>query len=287
MNNRTIYTRAYSSTTNRQLISGKGSRGSPLSRKALLNEFGRHANIRNRISTALVSVSDRIVDTLHRAVEKYDKYCESPAKIWIAFIEVPSSADIRIHSAKELKEQCGSEEPGLCSHEFVFEWAIPEQYVRHRVSLQTLIYRGLPERHFRDCFTSETRCSIAREFAQYRSSWEIGVYLGLFAQRFGARAPLVWIAHRLYYDCVRPIVVTEDVVRLDYQHLPTETVDFMFFRQLDDGIEDSLYDWWLTDTRFVEEYEEFMKWREEKIKLSAKHEAVWEDIEAEAVKIGL
>ncbi|KAH6684761.1 hypothetical protein B0J14DRAFT_466184, partial [Halenospora varia] len=91
-----------------------------------------------------------IVDTLKRAFDKHygDDYRdgESAADIWIAFIEVPhtiSESATRIHSAKELAEKCEHPEPNKFSHEVVFEWAIPEKYVVHKVLLQTLMKRGL------------------------------------------------------------------------------------------------------------------------------------------------
>ena len=116
------------------------------------------------------------------------------------------------------------------------------------------------------------------------------------------------------------------MVRLKYAHGCTEIVDFQFFCDLDDGIEDSLCDWWLLDIDFFRDYEEFKEWKnmtEESItwdliefwetwhdvdcdgtveelsakewlaydkarnKLSVKHEIERAAIEAEAVRIGL
>ena len=68
--------------------------------------------------------SDRIVNTLKRAFDKYYKDGESLAEIWIAFIEVPSTIDettTRIYSVKELAEKCELPEPNLFSHEVVFK----------------------------------------------------------------------------------------------------------------------------------------------------------------------
>lgn len=41
-----------------------------------------------------------------------------------------------------------------------------------------------------------------------------------------------------------------------------EIVDFQFFCDLDDGIDTSLYDWWLSDIDFCLGYEEFEEWRD-------------------------
>lgn len=76
---------------------------------------------------------------------------EPSADIWIVFVEVPSTTDetaTRIHSAKELVEKCGVSDPNKFSHEVVFEWAIPEKYVLHKVSLRALMERGLQEHYF-------------------------------------------------------------------------------------------------------------------------------------------
>jgi hypothetical protein len=139
-----IYTRVYSNTSPRQLVSGKGAKGSSLSRTQLRNEFRNHSVLRSQTPTALVSVSDRIIDTVKRAYEKHYIGNESPADIWIVFIKVPAATeDPKIHPAFKLAEECGLPEPNLRYHEFVFEWAIPDEYVLHKVSLQTLMDRGL------------------------------------------------------------------------------------------------------------------------------------------------
>ena len=65
--------------------------GNPLSDPALLEEFSGHADIWNREPTALVSASDRIVDTLKRAADKHHKNGDVPPDAWTAFIEVPPS----------------------------------------------------------------------------------------------------------------------------------------------------------------------------------------------------
>lgn len=81
MANRTIYTRAYSKSSAAQLVSAKGPIGDPSSATTLREEFRNHANPWNRQPTALVSGSDRIVDTLKRAFEKCYKDGEWPAAI--------------------------------------------------------------------------------------------------------------------------------------------------------------------------------------------------------------
>ncbi|KFZ03536.1 hypothetical protein V502_10865 [Pseudogymnoascus sp. VKM F-4520 (FW-2644)] len=253
MANRTMYTRVYSERSVGKLVSGKGPNGAPLSDTALLDEFRNHSNKDNREPTALISGSDRIVDTLKRALDKHYKDRESLADIWIAFIEVPPTTNetaTRIHSAKELAERCKLEKPNKFSHEVVFEWAIPKNYVAHEVSLQTLMGRGLQKHCFFKPSTIEVRRYNAKQL-RHHDPWEIGLALGFFAQNFGARAPLNWISHQLFYDCVWSRIEGDDVVRLNYAHEEhIETVNFRFFCDLDDGIATGLCDWWLLDTDF-------------------------------------
>lgn len=332
--NRTIYTRAYSKSGARQFVSAKGPKGNPLSDTALAEEFQNHADKWNRKPTALVSGSDRIVDTLKRAFDKHYEDGESSADIWIAFIEVLPTVNettTRIHSAKELAEKCELSDPNKFSHEVVFEWAVPEEYVLHKVSLRTLLERGLQEHYFLQPSTPEVRSTkevryyTARDL-QRHDPWEIGITLGVFAQKFGARAPLDWISHRLFRDCVRAKILNDDVVRLNYAHEHTGIVDFTFFCDLDNGIETALYDWWLSNIDFFLDWEDFREWRDvtedsmawdliefwetwhdvdcdgtikelsakekllynkEKKKLLVEHEKKRAYVEAEAVKIGL
>ncbi|OBT51809.1 hypothetical protein VE04_08748 [Pseudogymnoascus sp. 24MN13] len=283
MANRTMYTRVYSTRSDRQLVSGRGPNGDPLSRAALLGEFWNHANYWNREPTALVSCSDRIIDTLRRAFGMHYGDGEPSADIWIAFIEVPPTTDgaaTRIHLAKTLAKRCKLKEPNLFLHEVVFEWAIPRNYVVHEVSLKTLIGRGLQEHYFiqlvtlkvpRTCkvrrtrkvrSTLEARQHTAKQL-HHHDPYKTGITLGLFARKFGARAPLNWISHQLFYDCVWTKIVSDDVVRINFAHEKrAETVDFRFFRALDDGIKTSLCDWWLSDIDFLD-YENFKGCRDE------------------------
>ena len=290
MANCTIYTQAYSESSAGQLVSAKGPKGGPLSYTALLEEFRNHADKWSREPTALVSASDRIVDTLKRAFDKHYENGESPADIWIAFIGVPLSirkTAIRVHSAKKLAEKCNlSESSNLFLHEVVFEWAIPEKYVLHEVSLQTLIERGLQEHNFVQPSTQEVRCCISRQLLQLHP-WEIGVTLGSFARKFGARAPLNWVSHQLFRDCVSANIISDDRPRLYYAHGHTETVDLKFISDLDDGIDTSLCDWWLSHDDFFQDYEKFKDLVKDRLLYGEEENESLAAIEAEAVEIGL
>lgn len=95
--------------------------------------------------TALVSVSDRIIDTVNRAFDKHYEDGEPAANIWITFICVSTNdhgAAAQIHAAQSLAKENRDLEAGRYRHEFVFAWAIPKEYVLHEVSLQTLMNRG-------------------------------------------------------------------------------------------------------------------------------------------------
>ena len=247
------------------LVSGKGPKGAPLSDTDLLDEFENHANPWNRELTALVSASKRIVDTVKRAFDKHFVDGESPADIWIAFIEVPADLDkttTRIRSAKKCAGKCNLKDPIKFSHEVVFEWAIPEKYVIHEVSLETLMNRGLQAGWFSQPSTMDVRRCIAREFRQLYP-WEIGLTLGFFAKSFGARVPLNWISHRLWRDSVGVRDVDDEVVvRLYYAHGCTDIVDFEFFQDLEDGIDTALCEWWLSDVDFWADCQEFYSWRD-------------------------
>lgn len=279
-----IYTRTYSRRGAGQLTSAKEPRGGPLSHAELANEFRRHADKSNRVHTALVSVSDRIIDTVNRAFDKHYEDGEPAADIWIAFIRVPATihtAPAQPHAAQSLAEECRDPEAGLYRHEFVFEWAIPESYLVHEVALQTLMDRGLTwENLTGGCLerlpTFELRYCMAKRLQSIHDPWEAGIYLGSFARNFGARAPLDWVAHQLFYDCVRTKILEEDVVRLGDTHQPkrSEFVDFNFFCALDDGIETALIDWWLADLDFCFENEEFQEYRGE-----MEDSIVWDQVE--------
>ncbi|KAH8911991.1 hypothetical protein BR93DRAFT_42202 [Coniochaeta sp. PMI_546] len=322
----TIYTRTYSRSSAGRLVSGKRPRGEPLSSTALLDEFRSHAVQGGKYPTALVSVSNRVIDTVTRAYSKYYMERESPADIWIVFIKVPAATHplpYCIHAALPLAEACKHPKAGAFRHEFVFEWAIPEQFVVHQVSLQTLMDRGLDwEEYIAQCDTTsehlptrDIRDAIARDLHPADPSagpCDLGIYLGLFAKTFGARAPLDWIAHQLFHDCVWTRVVREHEMILKYAHGPTETVYADFFRQMNAGIETVLRDWWLADIDFFLDCEGFKEWRavmedimvddlaelyearngpaemyvKMRMEVSAKHEKIRADIEAEAVRIG-
>lgn len=268
-----IYTRVYSETSAGKLSSGKGPIGDALTHVELLKEFRNHAESGSPEPTALISVSNRIIDTVKRAFEKYYTYHESPADIWIAFIRVPATvheSPTSVHAARPLAEECGLSRPNKFQHEYVFEWVIPDEFVLHQVSLQTLIDRGLDWTKYlflpngRVVSTLELRKRVAVDLRPRRGygPWDIGAYLALFARKFGARAPLNWVVDQLYYDCTRTDILEEDVVRVTYPCGSSEIVDFDFFFNLDGEIETGLYDEWLEGLGFYLSLQEFEGWQD-------------------------
>ena len=172
---------------------------------------------------------------MKRAFDKHYVGNESAADIWIVFITIPPQSPLpsssstkrdqnqakdkdtpRIHNARVLAERCLVETPRKFMHEVLFEWAIPEKYVTHQVSLQTLLDRGFQDQYFRIlASTSEVLYHIARRFQFCRHDpYQVGIALGTFAQKFGARAPLDWISHQLFHDCMDTETLSDDIVKL-------------------------------------------------------------------------
>lgn len=145
-----------------------------------------------------------------------------------------------------------------------------------KVSLQTLMNRGLQWGHLSRLSATDLRYGIARDLlgAQSRSGpWDIGIYLANFARCFRARAPLEWISYCLFNDCIWTEIYDDKEVKLQYgRH--TEIVDFNFFCELEDGIETSLLDWWLAGFDFYFDYEEFKEQE-----AAIEDDIAWEQIE--------
>jgi hypothetical protein len=64
--------------------------------------------------------------------------------IYIAFIQISESqrSELPLHSARDLAENLQLNNPFRFHHEYLFEWAIPEECVLHSVTLKTLLNRG-------------------------------------------------------------------------------------------------------------------------------------------------
>lgn len=274
-----IYTRVYSQSSARQLVSGKGTGGGPLSGADLLEEFQKHADKWNPEPTALVSVSSRIIDTIKRALEKYYRNGESPADIWVAFIEFPADdtheSPGRVHSAYELARKCGHSNPEYFRYETVVEWAIPEHNVLHQVSLHTLMDRGLLTSNKAylsqaidesEPFSTKLLRRCVAEAIQRNSyyTFDLGFFLASFAKKFGARAPLRWTARQLFLDCVQLGMHGMDSARLYHvrRREDSSLLNIELSLEVEDAIGTVLYDWWLADIDFVQSYREYEDWED-------------------------
>jgi hypothetical protein len=244
--------------------------GSRLSQAGLLNEFDLHRDRANRLPTALVSVTDRPIEALHRGFEKVYNLNEEPEEIWIAIIFVPDTdvktESIVYHPAKELAKQLESvENPNVFEHEYVFEWEIPEQYVEHRVSLQTLRDRGLDLHEYLDGDDDLPNLTTLRQDMTERllnpsfSSDNISRSVAQMARCFGARAPVHKIASQFmsHLPCL-------SFVDHDYQYVYwagySDPIDFEHLHWVLLGIEEELSDHWLADSEFLLDYKAHRDW---------------------------
>ncbi|KAG9228059.1 hypothetical protein BJ875DRAFT_490287 [Amylocarpus encephaloides] len=111
----------------------------------------------NKIPTALVSTTKDIVRALKGA---YDAHCikgEDMMDVYLTIINIPGPGserpdpDLRVHSAVQLARLMGLDEESqrLFKDEYLFEWEIPQRYVVHIVSLQTLHDRGFAMEPYR------------------------------------------------------------------------------------------------------------------------------------------
>lgn len=144
--------------------------------------------------------------------------------------------------------------------------------------------------------------------ALHNGGWEIDLYVGSFARTFGARAPLKWIARRLFDDSVGTKAINEESARLSFAHESSTIVDSEFLSDLNQAIQTILCDWRLADTNFFiglrafEEWRDvledsimsdyidyFETWHDEKTEdgLLEKHAEIREAIEARAIELGL
>jgi hypothetical protein len=253
---------------------------------------------------------------------------EPADKIFISFIDIPASDSGIYHHAKVLAEQLEDEEkPGLYASEYVFKWEIPEEYIIHTVSLQTIIDRGLGmERYIGNDgiapSTDALRCLMATEYLD-DSIWqyEIGLNLGFMARRFGARAPLLDIAEQFIDDCTVELYLDKQdyyiYVRFGFRESPKQCTDYDQLRLRKDGIQTAIFEWWLHDETFILKYDQYIKSvsvlkesmkkecrafedgvrrgmyidpgeeNRELRKIQARHKRIKADIERSAVQLGL
>lgn len=272
--------RCFSSCSAGALTSGEKRVGPPLSKSELLNQFDRHRIRTNKRPTALVSVSDRPIEALHRAFSRYYNNDEKASDIWIVIISVTvgDNHSSHYHHAEALAHKLGMghTDSRKFRHEYLFEWEISSRYVEHMVSVETLLSRGLSLKSYLDVNghlpdLQEFRCLMMNTFLRNPlDGYDVGRGLGHMARSFGARAPVREIALRILTDCPFFIdvdaesqyvkwAIEYDACTNDYD---VDFVDFEHFYWISVGIDDALFDSWLADGSFVEDYVAHCKWAE-------------------------
>jgi hypothetical protein len=209
-------------------------------------------------------------------------------------IFVPNTAQHLYDSAKELARRCSMTDLWRFKYEYLFTWNIPTEYVTHAVSVETLMQRGLDMKdYFVDGALPSTHI-LRREFEKVHlnrdhGGYEIGLGLGSLARCFGARAPVCQIAGQLLRDCLNARSTDWDAQEVDVEYWDGVIccLDFRHFRNVDDGINTALLDWWLADTEFEDKYEICLAAVSEMQKrMKAEHD-YWSEVEKIAINHGL
>jgi len=301
--------RFFSDSSAGGLVSGKGKGGRRLSTNELLSEFRNHQTFWRRQPTALISVTVNFTDALRRAFENYYGG-DSPDRIWIVFISVPHKDRSIYHHAERLARKIGRNKTAMFKDEFIFEWEIPEKYIVHNVSVQTLRERGLDlERYcgYSNGGTSLLRQKIAEHIlGPSNSGYDVGLSLGFMARHFGARASVCDIAHQILSECIRILYIDYEAqyVRVSYWKGHETTLDFEHLCWIDKGINEALVEWWLTDLPYKEhcewvsglenemerEWETFWECMNDdsvSLTLQAREDRIHTKIEIAAIKLGL
>lgn len=206
-----FFYRCYSSASAGALRCGNYNHApNTLSDDELLDEFENHRDLRNRVPTALVSVTVRPLEALHRAFTKCyasQEHPEDAEDIWIAILFVPDDARIMPHSALKLAQKSREcENPAVFEHEYLFVREIPPNYVEHIVSLKEMMENGLSMDDFLDAEENPPRTlselkNIMRDSLIW-DPYDAGRWFGGIARAFGAGAPMYTIAHKILSDCL-------------------------------------------------------------------------------------
>ena len=133
--------RSFSDSSAGGLASGKGKGGRQLSTRELLSEFDYHKEISSTQPTALTSVSVGFIDVLCLVFNKL-YIGDKPDQIWIVFISVPHEDKSIYYHAEHLAREIGHDTPRMFKNEYIFVYEIPEKYIIHKVSVQTLLERN-------------------------------------------------------------------------------------------------------------------------------------------------
>jgi hypothetical protein len=195
----------------------------------------------NKQPTALVSVTDRPLEALHRALAEYYDTNKDPGSIWIVIIRVPDGGNHDgPHHARRLAQRYLDAD--AFKHEYLFEWEIPRRYVEHRVSVKTLLDRRIEKEidlGFRDFRT--TRNALIKEIRDSDDAYGTGRLLGSLAQAFGTGAYTYEIAFHTLYNClsVGDVDEIQQYVHFDRVGLG-RSLEFSAIRFIELGIQDQL-----------------------------------------------
>lgn len=110
-----------------------------------INDFQLHRDPYQLNPTRLVSTANNIFRALSLLLRLLKENEVPPSRILLAFIEVTLVDRGLVHCARDLLTQTDSERD-LFASEFIFDWQIPLRLVRHQISAQTLLDRGLLSR---------------------------------------------------------------------------------------------------------------------------------------------
>ncbi|KOS46811.1 hypothetical protein ACN38_g2276 [Penicillium nordicum] len=221
-----------------------------LSHGDLLREFSNHMIRGQRVPTALISVTDRPIEALYRALEKYHAKQEDPKEIWIAIIFVPDDANTQPHHARKFAQQLmGSRDAKVFKHEYLFEWEIPRSYLKHNVSLRELFKGGRSIGSFLD--TNGSFPGTLEEFRKLIMSeilldaYGAGRWIGGIARAFGVRAPVYEIANGICSDSLGSFRRIDEDSQYFYVYWANDNgfhggIEFGSICYVEDGISDEL-----------------------------------------------
>ena len=260
--------RAFSDSSAGGCLSDKGSSDRQLSPCELLWEFQNHKHGQSRIPTALISVTNTFLDAILRAAQKYCEG-EKPENTWIIFITVTPRDGGRFHHAERLAKVAGLNQTKKYKHEYIFEWEIPKNCINHKISLKTLLKRGfkldlflepngngaLPLNHLRGILANAV-------FNSSCGGYDNGMNLGYMARCFGARAPVLDLAHQISSECtsLHEIDYFAQTATVSYGDSPKKTLSFEYLYQLETGIDTAIFEMWLNDVDFCLALKDHNEW---------------------------
>lgn len=243
-----LFYRCYSKTSAGQLRSGLYfDDHPPLTEADVLDEFDNHRIRENEHPTALVSVTSRLLEAVHRALEKCCHCREASETVWIVIIRVPSGENHDgPHHARELALQWGHERPDVFKYEYLFEWEISREYVEDQISVETLLERGIIQslglHKCTEGFPSFRNLqSMLVDTILESDTYSTGRWLGSLAQALGARTCTYELTMQILRDCLSGCYIDEDN---QFVHLrgsePCGILEFSDICDIEDGIRDQL-----------------------------------------------